>query len=284
VWYELVRLSRPTLRSGQQSQPSVEFLHDEPASEILLQLFGLLIVGTELGFRLGRRQAPSRSETVRGQVRNIQGTLMGLLALLLGFTFAMSVSRFDNRRHMVVKEANAIGTAALRAHVLPAAEQAAMRDLFRRYVDVRVDAGHEDNMPKPERDALDAKAHELQGRLWHHAALAAEADPHSVAAGLLLSAMNDVIDVKAERDASLANHVPESVLLLLFAFAVLASGILGYSTGLAGTRIIGMPAAFALLVTLVLMVILDLDRPRRGLILVGQDSMIAVQRSLETSK
>ena len=151
-------------------------------------------------------------------------------------------------------------------------------------MEVRLDAGHEHNIPTPERDALDAKAHELQGRLWDHAALAAEADPHSVAAGLLLSAMNDVIDVKAERDASLANHVPESVLLLLFAFAVLASGILGYSTGLAGTRIIGMPAAFALLVTLVLMVILDLDRPRRGLIVVGQDSMIAVQRSLETSK
>jgi len=263
---------------------SVEFLYDEPASVILLLLFVFLIVATELGFRLGRRQASSHSELVRGQVHNIQGALMGLLALLLGFTFAMAVSRFDNRRHMVVKEANAIGTAALRAQVLPAAEQAAMRDLFRRYVDVRVDAGHEDYMPTPERDSLDAKAHELQGRLWDQAASAAEADPHSVAAGLLLSAMNDAIDVKSERDASLANHVPESVLLLLFAFAALASGILGYSTGLTGARIIGMPAAFALLVTLVLMVILDLDRPRRGFILVGQESMIALQRSLETSK
>jgi hypothetical protein len=193
---------------------------------------------------------------------------MGLLALLLGFTFAMSVSRFDNRRHMVVKEANAIGTAALRAHVLPAAEQAEMRDLFRRYVDVRVDAGHGHDVPTPERDALDAKAHELQGRLLLTTPASAAAAPSPVAAGLLLSAMNDVIDVKAERDASLANHVPEASCCFCSPSPPWPANP---DTAPASRHSHHRDAGrLRLLVTLVLMVILDLDRPRRGFIIVGQ--------------
>ena len=164
---------------------SVEFLDDEPAAEILLQLFGLLIVGTELGFRLGRRQAPSRSETVRGQVHNIQGTLMGLLALLLGFTFAMSVSRFDNRRHMVAKEANAIGTAALRAQVLPAAEKAGIR--IRSAVTWMYASRLGTSAAFPRRFATPSTRKPTNFRAgWDHAASVAAADPHSVAAGLLL--------------------------------------------------------------------------------------------------
>jgi hypothetical protein len=96
--------------------------------------------------------------------------------------------------------------------------------------------------------------------------------------------MNEVIDVKGEHDAAVANHVPESVLLLLFGFAVLTSGVLGYGNGLSGSRALGTAAILALLITLVILVIVDLDRPRRGLIQVSQESMINLQKSLEAPK
>jgi len=247
-------------------------------------VFALLTLCTELGFRLGVRGQSSLSELAQGQISNMQSALFGLLALLLGFTFAMSISRFDTRKELIVKEANAIGTAALRTELLPSADSVEMRVLFRRYVELRIRAGRTHDISSPEHVQLDAHATRLQRDIWRRVVTASAADPHSVAMGLLVSATNDLIDVKGERDAWLANHVPETVLFLLFAFSGVASGILGFSNGLAGTRITGMAAAFAILVTLVLMLILDLDRPQRGLILVSDESMVALERSLADSK
>ena len=183
----------------------------------------------------------------------------------------------------MVREANAIGTAALRAHLLPAEQRAAMTDVFRRYVDVRLKAAAGANLLTPERRQLDAEAGRLQNELWQRAAAAAEADPRSVPAGLLLTAVNELIDVKGERDAALANHVPETVLLLLFGFAVLTSGVFGLGNGLAGARSFGTAAILAVLISLVILVIIDLDRPRRGLIHVSQESMIGLRKSLDAS-
>ena len=259
---------------------SAELLYDQPEWPILVGLLGLLLLAIEAGYRVGRRRRPASSELVRAQVGSIQGALLGLFALLLGFTFAMALARFDVRRQMVVREANAIGTAALRAQLLPAGQRAHMAELFRRYVETRRRTAHGPNIRTPGHMALDAEAGRLQGRMRRQAAAAAEADPRSVPRGLLLQAMNELIDVKGERDAALANHVPESVLMLLFAFAVLTSGVLGYGNGLAGARALGTAGALTVVITLVILIIIDLDRPRRGLIHVSEESMINLQQSL----
>jgi hypothetical protein len=263
---------------------SADFLYEKSEVGILLGLFALLLASTEAGFRLGTRYQPSLSDRTGSHTDNLQSALIGMLALLLGFTFAMSISRFETRFTLVQREANAIGTAALRADLLPGAERAEMLALFRRYVDVRVDVGRRANVTTADRTALEATAAGLQKQLWQRAVSASTADGHSVAAGLLVSAVNDLIDAKGERDAWLANHVPETVLLLLFAFSIVAHGIIGFGNGLAGTRITGVAIAFTVLVTLVLMVIIDLDRPRRGLILVDDDGLLAVQQSLRGSR
>src|SRR5262245_43853275 len=107
---------------------------------ILVVLLAGLVAASELGYRFGvRRSRSTMHDFTRTQVSNIQGTLLGLFALLMGFTFAMALSRFDDRRQMIVTEANAIGTAALRAQLLPSGSEE-LREVFRRYVAVRLEA------------------------------------------------------------------------------------------------------------------------------------------------
>jgi len=198
--------------------------------EFLYQQSELLIVGVlgvafgiagELGYRLGWRGRAAHGEPARPQIRSIQAAILGLLSLLLGFTFAMAVSRFEYRKQMVVEESNAIGTAALRAQFLPATNETEVEAIFRRYVEIRLDAVLRTVELSPARRQLDAETELLQARLWKMASAAAEADPRSVPLGLFTHAVNQVIDIKMKRDIAVANHVPESVELFLIGLSTL---------------------------------------------------------------
>ena len=105
--------------------------------------------------------------------------------------------------------------------------------------------------PTPRRQVIDDEAGRIQERLWRTAVAAAEADPRSVPAGLFTQAMNELIDLKGERDAALAR------------------GVVGYENGCAGARTLGVTTLLCALTALVILVIVDLDRPRRGLIRVS---------------
>jgi hypothetical protein len=117
--------------------------------------------------------------------------------------------------------------------------------------------------------------------LWRIANEAAETDTRSIPLGLFTNAMNEVIDIKTKRDIAVANHVPESVLLFLLAFAVLAAVVLGYGNGLAGRRIISLTAAYCVIVVLVIVLIIDLYHPQRGLALTSQQSMLQLQEIMD---
>jgi len=251
-----------------------EFLYGQSELLIAIALLIILVLAAELGYRVGRRVRAAPTETGRAQGTTIQAALLALFALLLGFTFAMALSRFDLRKLMVVRESNAIGTAALRARCLPAPRRAAANELFCRYVDVRLNVARSANLDTPALKELAAEARRLQGLLWQEAAAAAEADPRSVPAGLFVQAMNDVIDIKGEGDIALANHVPESVLLLLFGFAFLAVGMVAYGNGIVGSRAHVPTAVLCVVIVLVILLIIDLDRPQRGVARVSQTSLV----------
>ncbi|HLF10740.1 MAG TPA: hypothetical protein VJA26_05960, partial [Gammaproteobacteria bacterium] len=242
-----------------------EFLYQQSEILIALALLGLLALAGELGYRLGFRGRQTHSELSRAQIRSIQAAILGLLSLLLGFTFAMALSRFEYRKQLVVEESNAIGTAALRSQFLPTLHEAEVNELFRRYVGIRLDSVLRTTESSPARQQLDTEATRIHSRLWGIANGAAEADPRSVPLGLLAHAVNEVIDLKAKRDIAVANHVPESVLLMMMGFAVLALGVLAYGNGLAGARSPAPTAAYAVIVVLVILLIIDLDHPQRGL-------------------
>lgn len=246
---------------------------------IALFLFVLILAANEAGYRFGRQSSPP-DEGRKSQTSAIQAAMLGLLALLLGFTFTMALQRFDQRSETVIAEANAIGTAALRAELLPGGLASEARTLLAHYVDLRLRAADVDLAQQQQRREAHAAAGRLQQQLWTIALRASEADPRPTTTGLFIQAVNELIDAYGRRHAALQKHVPSVVFVLLFAVFIIAGAILGYAGGLMGSRPVVATVAMSMLIVLVIFLIIDLDRPRRGLIRVSQDSMLDVAASL----
>ena len=134
--------------------------------------------------------------------------------MLLGFTFSLALQRYDKRAEAVVEEANAIGTAYLRAEMLPESVRGDVRAGLRHYVDLRVSASGVSLNRSSTRDAIMVDAKRSLDSLWKHSMMAAAENPNPVAVGLFIQALNDVIDSYGRRDAALDRHVPELVLFL----------------------------------------------------------------------
>lgn len=258
---------------------SGELLYSQAETLIALGLLGFLFTAGEVGYRVGRRRRASIDEATRSQIGTIEGGILALLGLLLAFTFSMAVSRFDARKQLVVAEANAIGTAILRGRLLPQPHRSEVADLFRQYLDVRLEASRA-GLPGEPVPGPDERAARLQERLWSQAAGAAEKDARAVTTGLFIQSLNEVIDIKEKRKAALNNHVPTSALFLLVGVAALSVALVGYECGLGASRPTVEQMILSLLITLVILVILDFDRPQGGLIRVGETSMIDLKESL----
>ncbi len=207
--------------------------------------------------------------------------MLGLLALLLGFTFAMTVSRFEVRKQLVLDEANAIHTTFLRAQLLPQPQRQEVSQLLRQYVEVRLKFYQAGVDPGRLREA-ERQAEQLHLLLWSYAAAIGEKDPRAVTTGLFLQSLNEVIDLYAKRLTALENHVPEIILVLLYSAALVANGLIGYGCGLGGRRNFYVTLTASMLIAFVIWVIVDLDRPRRGLIKVGQERLLDLHHNLET--
>ena len=181
----------------------------------------------------------------------------------------------------MVDEANAIGTAYLRAQMLPAPLRDETRALLRDYVDVRVEAGHVSIIHDDEWASLMARAGSLQNALWDGARRAAEANPNPVPSGMFVQAINDLIDSFGRRDAAINRHVPEVVLLLLIGTFLITSAIVGFSAGVVGRRPPLVSFAMVVLIVVLVFVILDLDRPIRGMIVVSEKNLLDLQTSMK---
>lgn len=240
---------------------------------IVALLLLALIIATEIGTRLGRRFFDGTDESTKSHISSIQGSILGVLALLLGFTFSLSLQRFDTRSAAVTFEANAIGTAMLRSDLISDSVRADVQDLLREYLDLRIEAGHISLDLGAERDAVVKESERVFDLLWLKATQAAEEDPSPVKSGLFLQSLNDLIDAYGSRDAALNRHVPETVLFLMFGTLILTASLVGYASGVGGHR--ASFAAYTLLTLIICLVfvIIDLDRPRRGLIEVSQVSL-----------
>jgi hypothetical protein len=257
-----------------------EFLYQMDLWLILAASIGLFLLGDEIGFRLGRRKRLDIDEDARSQVNTIQAAILGLLALLLGFTFSMAMNRFEVRKQQILEESNAIGTTYLRAQLMPEPQRKEVSALLRRYVEVRLKFYQADMDQKGFQEARD-QTERLQLQLWSNAIAWGDKDPRAVTAGLFLQSLNEVIDLHSKGVTALENHVPEIILVLLYFVALAATGLIGYGAGLAGRRNFMVTMVAAVLIASVILVIVDLDRPRRGLIKVGLGRMVELRQSLE---
>ena len=235
--------------------------------------FALLLAATEIGFRLGRKVESRIPDNVKSQISTVEAALLGVLALLLGFTISMAVSRFENRKQLVLEEADAIGTSLLRVQLLPAPAGPEIAGLLREYANVRVQYGTAGNDLGRLED-LNRQTVRLQTQIWTRAVAYAQEDPNPLKAALLLQSLNQAIDVAEARWMAFQNHVPESVIYVNAAVGLISALLVGYSFGVNGRRNVFSMCVLAVSITLVLSVIIDLDRPRSGFIRGSQQPMI----------
>ncbi len=258
-----------------------ELMYDINSGAIAGVLFGSMLLAIEIGLRVGFSAKNSATEASRSHVSAIQSSILGILALLLAFTFSLSLQRFDSRSEAVVNEANAIGTAYLRAQLLPASLRDDAQVALREYLELRVQASAVSGIERAEREELLTKTARSQTTLWGFARRAAEANPNPVTSGLFIQSLNEVFDAFGRRVAALDRHVPEMVLLLLYGTFVMAGAIVGFASGAGGHR--PSMASYIMIVLMVVLVfiILDLDRPRRGVIEVSQKSLYDLQAAIK---
>jgi hypothetical protein len=228
-------------------------------------LFLFMLLFLEVGRRIGMRRMAEETERERVGLVTVETAIYALLGLLVAFTFAGAASRFEARRALIVQEANAIGTAYLRLDLLPASAQPALRGKFRQYVEARL-ASYRALPDLEEAKRQMALAAALQQEIWTGSlAVLGEAPPN--ASLLLMPALNEMIDITTSRLVAANTHTPPVILTALAVLALFCSVLAGY--GLAGGKPFSMVlhmVGFALVLTLTIYVILDLDHPRVGLI------------------
>jgi hypothetical protein len=247
-----------------------------PLWAIFFGALGCILLSVEAGYRLGRWRRRLAEQEKESSVGGMVAAELGLLAFLLAFTFGIAASRFEDRRQVLLNEANAIGTTYLRAAMLPEPHRAEIRRLLREYVDQRL-AGAQPGALAP---AI-KRSEELQVQLWDQATAIAQADPHSIIAGLFVQTLNEMIDLHAVRlQAAVRSRVPVTVWGVLFVVTILSFGAMGYHAGLSGT--IRSPAVLvvALGFATVFWLVVDLERPQQGLLRVSQQPMIDLKNSM----
>jgi len=259
-------------------------MYDQNSVLIAAILYVSIALSIEAGHFLGRAAQGRATEPSRAHVNAIQASLLGVLALLLGFTFSLSLQRFNDRSEAVVNEANAIGTAYLRAQLLPLSVRRDVQQSLQRYVDLRVKAGGVSLDDEADRQILLMRANETLDEVWRYALRAAEENPGPVPSGLFIQSLNDLIDAYGRRDAAVERHVPEFVLFLLYGTFILTGLVLGYGAGVAGHRASFATYILVALIVVLAFIIVDLDRPRRGLIRVDQRSLEALQVAIDAAE
>ena len=219
-------------------------------------LYGLV----ELGHRLARRRG-GEEDALHEQFGMARDNAAMLLSLLLGFTLALAMQRYDLRWQQAVEEAAAIGTAQLRVDVLPEPARTDARRMFKDYIDARVAFGavgfDEDELVRER-----AKASKIETDLWRSAVAAAREDRTPVMA-LYLASLNQAIDASDRRLAGLENRIPRTVWVMLGLLAMFTSLMVGLSMRKRSLTAMLLPP---LLVAIVGLLIAELDTPGRGVI------------------
>lgn len=242
-------------------------------------VFVISVVVLALSARLGVFLS-KRGQLLEGDVREdfgvIQAATLTLLALIIGFTFSMAVSRYDQRKNFEEEEANAIGTEYARAGLLAPADAAKVLPLLVSYLDQRIafyEAGIFEDLSK-----IDAQTAKLQSDLWSVVKAAAAAQPTPIV-GLAVAGMNDVLNSQGYTLAAWRNRIPVAAWGLMGAIAICANLLVGYGARKPqqeGRLLMILP----LLVAVAFFLIADIDSPRGGLIRVSPQNLISVAQSL----
>jgi hypothetical protein len=255
--------------------PPGQLLDTLPVPLIFVAFAIVTMVCYEVGFRLGRWWQVRTPGEQEGPTGMLVGSILALLAFLLAVTMGMAADRFDARRALVLAEANAIGTTYLRAGYLPEPASSEARELLRQYVPLRIVVTDANDL-----QADIDQSNAILAKLWTVTEGVARTDGSDVVA-VYVEAVNETIDLHESRvTAGIYSRVPETILLLLVGGAALSLGMVGYSAGLTGRRSLLSAVVLVIALGAVIMIVVDLDRPREGFIQVSQQPLLDLQQQI----
>jgi hypothetical protein len=245
----------------------------------LLTIFAVSVVVIFAASEIGRRYGVFARGRGRDNDATLEAAVLGLLALMISFTFAMALTLFEARRDAVLNEANAIGTTALRARLLPAPHDARAVKLLRDYVQIRLDLYRRAPSAR-ELDAAIDRSNAIQTSLWQEVKAVEAVEKGMVPTGLFIQTLNEMIDNQEKRVTAYRNRVPDIALMALYAIAFIAVAFAGFGAELDSRRSRLPVYLTGIIVCAVLLLIQDLGRPDAGLIWAGQQPMIDTAASI----
>lgn len=247
---------------------------------------GTLLLGVllclRIGWRSGRARLLADGDDATAGLGALEGAIYALMGLLIAFTFTGAAARFEHRRDLIVEEANAIGTAWLRLDLLDAGTRSDVRDLFRQYLDARME-GYASIGDRGAVAAAMGKSAELQNAIWTRLVTAAREDPTPRIATAVLPSANEMFDLANTRVLATNQHPPIAIYLML-AFLVLVSALFaGFGMAKARSQSILHVVGFAAIVSIAVYLILDLEFPRLGLLRVDDfdQAFVQLRQSME---
>jgi hypothetical protein len=252
---------------------------------------GVIFLGSALAFlacawvseRIGWRFRREETDSALSVITSTQAATLGVFAILIGFSFSLATNLFEQRRELLLDDANAIGTAELRARLLPQPYSEEAQKLLREYLAVRLSFHLSSDDDATFERAIEASTR-LHEDLWRQAMGASALQPLSVPIGLFVQSLNELIDLHAKNVDALRFHVPASSILLLYAVAFAGLGLIGYEIGLTSVKRSFPTAVVAVLLAGIIVVVVDLDRPRRGLITLSVQPLLDLEASLGPPK
>ncbi|MDG0817504.1 bestrophin-like domain [Bdellovibrio svalbardensis] len=258
---------------------TIEILYQIPLWIIFITMVTILLAASYFFYYIGQKaqkQHPERNDSIN---ELLPTSIFGLLALLLGFSFSMSIARYDTRKTLSMKEANAIGTTYLRTDNLPENTGFQIRQLLKDYTKHRLIFFEHQRIGLK---GYNQRTQDLQNQIWKLAAGVTRTDRGPLIA-IFMQSLNEMIDLSSERAFASENHVPEIVHHMIFLIAFIGLSSLSYVSGFKNQRRLA-PVFLSLLFPLVIALILDLDRPGRGLIRVTQTNMLELYDSIHNQE
>jgi len=250
-----------------------------PLSLDYLLVVGIILLSVEAGFRLGlelrRRKILVERDTSTGV---LLGAVLGLLAFFLAFAIGFALNNYSTRRQLVVSDANAIGTAYLRAGYLEDDTSSEIQELFREYLAVRLSWLETGKLE----DAI-IQSEEIHTQLWALTEAYAVQHPESVVGGLFIEAVNEVIDLHSSRmSANQSLRIPSVGWWIITGITVLSFLLIGIASSADGRRNLFALTIFALAFAAAIVLLIDLDNPASGLIGIKQNALISLQSQIGT--
>jgi len=237
---------------------------------IVSALFIGVLASLEVGWRLRSRKLATETEHSEAGLSALDGAVFGLMGLLIAFTFSGAASRFEARRGLILQETNAIGTAYLRIDLLPTAAQPALREDFRNYVDARLEFFKQFAKDPAHAKTAEAQAVALQGKIWSEAVAACASQNSNAVTSLVVSSLNEMIDITTTRAMAMETHPPVVIYLALGILALASALLAGYGMAKSRKRDWTHTLVYALTLAFAVYLILDIEYPRIGLVRVDK--------------